>query len=244
MTGRMAGRHALVTGGTMGIGEAIVRRFVEEGARVVVAARTAEPGERLVAELGGATEFRVLDVADELGWERLAEEYAEDPIDVLVNNAGRLHHPKTLVQLAPAEWRRELEVNLTGPFLGIRAFLPRMLEIGRGSIINIASMSAVRAQRDATAYQVAKAGVRWLAKNAAMTYADRGIRVNTINPGVITTPLQQSMPAERESWFFDRIPMGRTGNPAEVAQAAVFLASDESSYVTGAEIDVDGGYNL
>lgn len=246
MVDRLAGKHCLITGGNRGIGEAIVRFFIAEGARAVFTGRDTKDsvarGNAISAELG--TTFRTLEITDEDGWQKIIDEFAHDPFNVLVNNAGGINYPKPLLDLTSKEWRWDIEVNLTGPFLGMRAVLPSMLERGSGSIINISSMSGIRAQRDGAAYQAAKSGLRWLTKNAAMTYATRGIRVNTINPGVIVTPHQQTMPDEREQWFFDRIPMQRRGIPDEVATAVVFLASDESSYVTGAELEVDGGYAI
>jgi 3alpha(or 20beta)-hydroxysteroid dehydrogenase len=244
MTGRLAGKHALVTGGTQGIGEGIVRLFAAEGARVLTLARNAERGRAIAGALAASVSFQVLDVTDEAGWGRLAVEYADDPFDVLVNNAGGLQYEKPLDEYSVAEWRDELEVNLTGPFLAMRFIIPQMLARGSGSIINIASMSGLRAQPDAPAYQAAKAGLRWLTKNAAMTYAARGIRVNTINPGMIETERQSGALSERERWFYDRIPMGRRGTTVDVAWGAVYLASDESAYVTGVDLDVDGGYAI
>lgn len=242
MAGRLNGKHALITGGNRGIGEGIVRLFVEEGAKVVFTGRDVEPGEKIAEELGVI--FRTLEIANHEQWGKLAEEFADDSFDILVNNAGGLLYAKPLLELTLEEWQRELDVNLTGAFLGMRTFMPAMLEQGSGSIINIGSISGVRAQKDGAAYQAAKAGLRWLTKNAAMTYADSGVRVNIINPGVIVTPLHHQQPTKRLKWFTDRIPMQRYGRPYEVATAAVFLASDESSYITGADLDVDGGYNL
>jgi 3alpha(or 20beta)-hydroxysteroid dehydrogenase len=242
MTGRLNGKHALVTGGTRGIGEGIVRLFAEEEARVVFTGRATILGQALSEEL--SIPFRPLELTDEAGWEALRIEFEDDPFDVLVNNAGGIIYPKPLLELSVVEWKHELAVNLTGHFLGMRTFLPSMLARGQGSIINIGSISGVRAQPDGTGYQSAKAGLRWLTKNAAMTYAAKGIRINTINPGVIASPLVQQQPSERLKWFTDRIPMRRTGVPYEVATAVVFLASDESSYITGIDLDVDGGYNL
>jgi 3alpha(or 20beta)-hydroxysteroid dehydrogenase len=244
MTSRLAGRHALVTGGTMGIGEGIVRIFAAEGARVVTVARHSEPGATLARELAPVVSFRVLDVTDEKAWADLARDYKDDPFDVLVNNAGGLQYAKKLLDLEPSEWRRELEVNLTGPFLAMRHLMPYMVARGGGSIINIASMSGLRAQPDAPAYQASKAGLRWLTKNVALSYASEGVRVNTINPGVIATDAQNRMPNKREQWFYDRIPMGRRGSASDVAWAAVYLASDEAAYVTGVDLQVDGGYEI
>jgi 3alpha(or 20beta)-hydroxysteroid dehydrogenase len=244
MAGRLAGKHALITGGTLGIGEGIVRLFAAEGARVLTIARQVDRGEALARELAPAVSFRAMDVTDEQGWRSLAADVADDPFDILVNNAGGLTHAKELVEVEPAEWRTELEINLTGPFLAMRFLLPAMLERGAGSIINIASMSGLRAQRDAPGYQAAKAGLRWLTKNAAASYAAQGVRVNTINPGIIRTPFQEAMPTRREQWFYDRIPMGHKGEPIDVAWAAVYLASDEAKYVTGVDLQVDGGYEI
>ena len=242
--GRLHGRHALVTGGTSGIGEGIVRAFVGEGARVLVVAREARRGEALARELGPPVAYRTLDVTDDEGWRRLVDAHTADPFDVLVSNAGGLLHAKTLLDIGLDEWRQELDVNLTAHFLGIRHVLPAMLERRRGSIILIGSMSGMRGQRDATAYQVSKAGLRMLAKNATVTYSSRGVRINMINPGFIDTTGSEGRLTDRERWFFDRIPMARLGSTADVAAAAVFLASDESAYVTGLDLQVDGGYEV
>ena len=188
--------------------------------------------------------IRSLDVTDDEGWRRLIDAHAADPFDVLVSNAGGLLHAKTLLDIGVDEWRQELDVNLTAHFLGIRHVLPAMLERRRGSIILIGSMSGMRGQRDATAYQVSKAGLRMLAKNATVTYSSRGVRFNMINPGFIDTTGSEGRLTDRERWFFDRIPMGRLGSTADIAAAAVFLASDESSYVTGLDLQVDGGYEV
>ena len=248
MAGRLDGKHAVVTGGTMGIGEGIARRFVDEGARVIIVARGAERGVALAAELGPSALFRALDVTDEQAWQRLVAECEGDPVNVLVNNAGGIHFPKLLTEMTAAEWRSEIDLNLTAPFLGMRHVIPHMVRHGGGAIINIGSNSGIRAQRDGSAYQAAKAGLRWLTKNAAMAYALDGIRVNTLNPGVIDTPLTTSMrvlrPPERFQEFLDHIPMRRMGLPAEVAAAAIYLASDESAYVTGIDLEVDGGFVL
>jgi 3alpha(or 20beta)-hydroxysteroid dehydrogenase len=242
--GRLDGRHALVTGGTSGIGEGIVRAFAAEGARVLVVARDARKGDALQRELAPEVSFRRLDVTDDEGWRVLVEVHADDPFDVLVSNAGGLLHAKTLLDLGVDEWRQELDVNLTAHFLGIRHVMPGMLERGHGSIILIGSMSGMRGQPDATAYQVAKAGLRMLAKNATIRYSSRGVRVNMINPGFIDTTGSEGHLTDRERWFFERIPMARLGSTADIAAAAVYLASDESTYVSGVDLQVDGGYEV
>ena len=241
---RLTGKHALVTGGTSGIGEGIVRAFAQEEARVVVVARNASRGERIARELGPSVSFRALDVTDDDGWGGLTEAFADDPFDVLVSNAGGLLHAKPLVELGLGEWHEELAVNLTAHFLGIRHLLPGMLDRGVGSIIVIGSMSGLRGQRDGTAYQVAKAGLRMLTKNATVTYASHGVRFNTLNPGFIDTTGSAGRLTPREAWFFDRVPMARLGSVSDIAAAAVYLASDESLYVSGIDLQVDGGYEV
>ncbi len=239
---RLVGKHALITGGAKGIGEAIVRRFVAEGARVIVADRLEDRGRSLVAELGEAATFRGLDVIDEAGWRLLATNLLQDPINVLVNNAGGLLAPKALHLVDPVEWQDEIQLNVTSVFLAMRFMIPVMLKSGGGSIVNISSISGVVGQNDAPGYQAAKAGVRLLTKNAAITYATDGIRVNTICPGSISTERSLGRPPERIKAFTDATPMKRMGLPLEVAHVALFLASDESSFVTGTDIAVDGGY--
>ncbi len=238
---RLKNKHALITGGTRGIGEGIVRLFVAEGAKVVFTGRDTLAGESISTELD--IPFRQLEITQEKDWIKIRDEFIDKPFDVLVNNAGGLIYPKKFHEMSIEDWHHEIDVNLNGPFLGIRTFLPLMLERGNGSIINIASISGVRAQIDGAGYQAAKAGLRWLTKNVAMTYATQGVRVNAINPGWIAEPPPDSF-SEREVWFFDRIPMQRLGTPYEIASAAVFLASEESSYITGIDLDVDGGYDL
>jgi NAD(P)-dependent dehydrogenase (short-subunit alcohol dehydrogenase family) len=244
MSGRLEGKHCLVTGGSKGIGAAISRRFVAEGGRVILASRGADAGRALADELGPGATWVELDVTDADRWASLAASLDDDPVDVLVNNAGELLNPVRLHELEPEAFRHEIDLNLTGAFLGMRYLLPSMLARGGGSIINIGSISGVRAQDDAPAYQAAKGGLRLLTRNAAFTYAREGIRVNTVNPGAIITPKTETDDLGRLPAFLARTPMGRRGLADEVAAVVLFLASDESSYVTGSDYDVDGGYLL
>jgi len=239
---RLDGAFALVTGTARGIGEAIVRRFAEEGARVLATDVREEQGAAVAASLGGAVTFRRLDVTDETGWRDLARDLASDPVDILVNNAGAVVSFAPLHELEPAEWTRILHLNLTSVFLGMRFIIPLMVEMRRGSVINMSSISGVVGHNVAPAYQAAKAGVRTLTKNGAITYAASGVRVNSIHPGLIATPMVAEQPQWATDAFMAATPMQRAGEPADVAHAAVYLASSEASFVTGAELYVDGGF--
>jgi 3alpha(or 20beta)-hydroxysteroid dehydrogenase len=240
MAGRLTTKHAVVTGAARGIGAAIARAFAAEGASVVVADVEATDGREMAETLPGDAVFRHLDVTDPADWAALADDRRD--VNVLVNNAGGLITSAVLHQHDVDEWRRTLDLNLTGAFLGIRAFLPSMLERGSGVVVNMASFSGVTAQPDAAAYQAAKAGLLMLTRNAALTYAGRGIRVNAISPSVISTPALEQEHDARVGYYLDRIPMRRPGQPSEVAAAAVFLASDDARYITGVNLPVDGGY--
>jgi 3alpha(or 20beta)-hydroxysteroid dehydrogenase len=242
MPGRLAHKHALVTGAARGIGEAIARAFVDEGARVTLVDLLVDEGEEVRRGLGEQATFRPLDVTSPNAWSDLVAGSAGDPFDVLVNNAGGLRHPAALHELQVDEWEDDLGRNLTSVFLGMRAVLPSMLGRGRGSIVNMSSISGVVGQADAPAYQAAKAGVRLLTKNAAITYARDGIRVNAICPGAIATHAVSLEDPERIRPFIERTPLGRQGLPHDVASAAVYLASDEAAFVTGTELFVDGGF--
>jgi 3alpha(or 20beta)-hydroxysteroid dehydrogenase len=241
---RLDGKHAIVTGAARGIGAAIARAFVAEGARVLLVDVLADRGHETAESLGGSARFRRMDVTSEAEWATLAAELAGDAPHVLVNNAGGLRHPEALHELSLAAWRDELDRNLTSVFLGMRALIPLMLGAGSGSIVNISSISGVVGQADAAAYQAAKAAIRILSRNGAITYARSGIRVNTICPGAIATEAVALEPPERVAPFVERTPLGRQGVPEDVAAAAVYLASDDSAFVTGAEIFVDGGYTV
>ena len=242
MSGRLDGAHAMVTGGARGIGEAIVRRFVEEGAHVVVADIRDDQGEALVAELGDQAAYRHLDVTDDDAWRQIGLESTATRLDVLVNNAGAVMSFDPLHEVDPDLFRRIVELNLTSIFLAMRFVIPAMVTAGRGSVINLSSISGVVGHDVAPGYQAAKGGVRVLTKNGAITYATSGVRVNSIHPGIIATPMVAEQPQWATDAFIANTPMGRAGTGDDVAHAAVYLASDESAFVTGAELYVDGGF--
>jgi NAD(P)-dependent dehydrogenase (short-subunit alcohol dehydrogenase family) len=241
MPGRLEHRLAVVTGGARGIGASIAEAFVAEGASVVVVDQLTEQGESLARSLGAGARFVAGDVTQAATWERLIEGLDAE-LDVLVNNAGGMRHPERLHEIELDAWRDELDRNLTSTFLGMRAAIPAMIARGGGSIVNMASISGSIGQDDAPAYQAAKAGVRLLTKNAAVTYGPHNIRVNAICPGAIDTEAVRQEDPDRIAPFLARTPMGRQGTPDEVARAAVFLASDDSRFVTGVDLFVDGGY--
>ncbi len=231
---RLNRKVAIVTGGASGIGAGIVEEIRRQGA-VAIAADLS---------LTGSTQFeRHLDVTDEHEWMSLVEDVSSEfgPINILVNNAGTTGF-KALDELDRAEWDRIVSVNQLGTYLGIKAVVPSMREAGNGSIVNISSMFGSRAVPNLAAYQASKAAVLGISRNAAITYAGEQIRSNAVLPGWIATPMTASQAPELNDAFIASTPMKRGGTPADIAHAVVYLASDESSFVTGSELLVDGGY--
>jgi NAD(P)-dependent dehydrogenase (short-subunit alcohol dehydrogenase family) len=238
---RLTGKIAVVTGAARGIGEAITERFLAEGATVI--ATDVLDGGR--GREDGVT-WRRLDVADVDGWASLGDEIQREHgrLDVLVNNAGIVGAYEPIDEIALEDWHRIVAVNQTGTFLGMRTAIPLMRHAGGGSIVNVSSMWGIIGASGVAAYQASKGAVRTMTKNAALTYAAERIRANSIHPGVIDTPLVRGQDAALTQELVDGVPLGRLGSADEVANGALFLASDESSYVTGVELLIDGGYTI
>jgi meso-butanediol dehydrogenase/(S,S)-butanediol dehydrogenase/diacetyl reductase len=243
MSSRFAGRVAIVTGGASGIGAATARGLAGEGARVVIVDADAGGGAAVAAEIGGIA--RVADVADADDDERLVADTvrAHGGLDVLVQCAFSAAFG-AIGSLGLAEWSRTLDVTLTAAFTMLRAAIPAMRARGIGAVVNVASVSGVRADRGLAAYNAAKAGLINLTRTAALELVGSGIRVNAVCPGLIDTPALQRAFARwpaRAAVARAAVPAGRFGRPDEVARAILFLASEEASYVTGTTLVVDGG---
>ena len=250
MTGRIQDRVAVITGGCSGIGLATVRRFVEEGAKVVVGDIDDDRGKQLVAELGGdsVAAYVHVDVTDKAqvdGLFRTARD-TYGSVDIAFNNAG-ISPPEddSILDTDLEAWRKVQEVNLTSVYLCCKAALPYMLDQGRGSIINTASFVAVMgAATSQISYSASKGGVLSMSRELGVQFAREGIRVNALCPGPVNTPLLQELfakDAERAQRRLVHVPMGRFAEPEEIANAVLFLASDESSFVTANTFLVDGG---
>ena len=246
MAGRLSGKVALISGAARGMGESEARLFAREGAQVVLGDILEDQGRVAVediAQQGGTATFVPLDVTHEQDWQRAVEtaEQTYGRLDILVNNAG-------IVRMAPLDetsleaWNEIISVNQTGVFLGIKHAVPAMRRAGGGSIVNISSIAGLIGLPNIPAYQASKGAVRLLTKNAAIQYATDKIRVNSVHPGRIETPMTAPLAPERREMLLRLTPLGRDGTAEEVAYGVLYLASDESSYVTGAELVIDGGY--
>jgi 3alpha(or 20beta)-hydroxysteroid dehydrogenase len=235
---RLKDNVAIVTGASRGIGLGVAELFAEEGAKVI-AGSTSNPAGIYPEGVEGVT----LDVTKEEDWDRVVgatlDKYGR--IDVLVNNAGIIVY-QPVHELSTADWNKVVAVNQTGVFFGMRAIIPTMLKQKKGSIVNVASIWGNAAVPGGHAYHSTKGAVCMMTKNAAITYVKDGIRVNAMLPGFIDTPLTQSQDAVINEFVVAATPMGRAGTPREIASGCLFLASDESSFMTGAELVIDGGY--
>jgi len=237
MADRLTAKVALVSGGARGMGASHVRTMVAEGAKVVFGDILDDEGEVVAKELGDNARYVHLDVTQPDDWESAVATAVSQfgGLEILVNNAGIIN-VGTIEDYALSEWQRILDINLTGVFLGIRAAVKPMKEAGRGSIINISSIEGMAGTLGCHGYTATKFGVRGLTKSAAMELGPFGIRVNSIHPGLVKTPMTEWVPED----IFQSA-LGRIAQPQEVSNLVVYLASDDSSYSTGSEFVVDGG---
>lgn len=245
--GRLDGKVALISGGARGQGAVEARMFCAEGAKVLFGDILDEEGAALEKELrdaGADAAYVHLDVTKEDDW-LAAVALAETrfgKLNVLVNNAGILIR-KTIEETTEEDWDRIMAINVKGVFLGTKAAIPAMRRAGGGSIVNISSVAGLVATKDSAAYAATKGAVRLFTKTIAIDHVQDGIRVNSVHPGPIKTEMIREMVADEDVWAdrLTRLPMKRAGEPEEIAYGVLFLASDESSYMTGSELVMDGG---
>ncbi|WP_226641743.1 SDR family NAD(P)-dependent oxidoreductase [Mesobacillus subterraneus] len=245
---RLGNKTAIITGGASGIGRAAALRFASEGAQVVIGDINVDGG-RATAELiekhGGRAIFTELNVSDSKQMKELISVTVETfgKLDILFNNAGIGNPNVKSVDLDEEDWDQIIDINLKGVFLGIKHAVPEMMKAGGGAIINTSSLLGIKGQKYLAAYNASKAGVILLTKNAALEYGKHHIRVNAIAPGVIDTQIIEGWKNDERKWpiISKANALGRIGTPEEVANAVLFLASDEASFITGATLSVDGG---
>ena len=241
----LIGKIAIVTGASQGMGESHARCLVAEGAKVLMTGVNEQAGQKLAAELGESAHFMRHDVRDSAGWRAVVSEAEKSfgNVNVLINNAGIFGPLATTVELSVEKYQEVCDVNQLGVFLGMQAVLPSMLKAGGGSIVNISSVAGLVAIFGAPnlAYVASKFAVRGMTKQVAAEYGKQKIRINSVHPGFIRTPMTAAISDEDRRATESQIPLARLADPVEVSRLIVFLASDESSYITGAEHVVDGG---
>ena len=245
---RMQGKVALISGGARGMGAVEARLFAGEGAKVVIGDVLEDEGRRTEAavnEAGGECVFVRLDVTSEEDWKAAVNTAVSrfGKLDVLVNNAG-ISITGGLEEFTEADWDRTFDINAKGVFLGTKAAIPEMRKAGGGSIVNISSGAGIApAPGTSGAYAASKGAVRLFTKSTAVQYAREGIRCNSVHPGPVETPMLSSArgSGSQLDTTIDRVPLGRIGRPEEIAYGVLYLASDESSFVTGSELVIDGG---
>ena len=246
---RLDGKVALISGGSRGMGAFEAELFVQEGAKVVICDVRDDEGDALakkIVDRGGEAAFVHLDVTSESDWAAAVREAVEryGKLDVLVNNAG-VSARGSIEETSPDDWDRVMDINAKGVFLGTRSAIPEMRKAGAGSIINISSqLGLVGMGESSPQYQASKGAVRIFSKSAAIQYAHEGIRVNSVHPGPIITPMTEVRRSDEvvRQRMISRIPLGRYGESEDVAYGVLYLASDESSFVTGSELVIDGGW--
>ena len=244
---RLENKVALISGGARGMGAAEARLFTSEGAKVVIGDILEEEGRRTEAEInetGGACVFVRLDVTSEADWQRAVAAAVSrfGKLDILVNNAG-IYRTERVEETSVELWDQVMDTNAKGVFLGTKAAIPELRKAGGGSIVNISSVAGLVGNHISAAYSASKGAVRLFTKSTAIQYASEGIRANSIHPGTIETLMTAHLLAEEQyrQDRIDRTPIGRLGRPEDVAYGALYLASDESSFVTGSELVIDGG---
>ena len=245
---RLEDRVAVVTGGASGIGKACAHRLAAEGAMVFVTDIQDDLGEKVVAEIrdeGGTAEYAHHDVSSEAEWQEVIERVRAEHgrLDILVNNAG-MGDLATIEETSVADWERTIAIDQTGVFLGMKTAAALLKASGHGSVVNISSIfGAIGGFGTSPAYHAAKGAVRLMTKNTALHWAPDGVRVNSVHPGFIDTPILESAKGtEFEAVMTSATPLGRLGRPDEIAAGVAYLASDDASYVTGSELYIDGGY--
>ncbi|MYC28767.1 MAG: glucose 1-dehydrogenase [Chloroflexi bacterium] len=244
---RVEGKVALVSGGARGIGAATSKLLAQEGAAVVLADVLEAEGratEAEIAEAGGRATFMLLDVTDEENWQRVIDATVATygRLDVVVNNAG-ISGRANVEETQAETWDRVMDVNGKGVFLGTKLAIPELRKAGGGSIINISSIYGIIGSETSAAYHASKGAVRIFTKAAAIQYASEGIRVNSVHPGFVDSPMTAASHAlpEVHNLRIERTPLGRMGTPEDIAAGILYLASEESSFVTGSELVIDGG---
>ena len=242
---RLQGKVAIITGAARGQGEAEARLFAAHGARVMITDVLTEQGQAVADDLGDTACFHPHDVSQPDAWSQVVERTLSSfgSVDILVNNAA-ISRPLKLEDTDLETYQQIIEVNQTSVFLGMRAVLDPMKKAGGGAIINVASVAGLQGTSTLFAYTASKWAVRGMSKAAALELARYNIRVNVINPGVIDTPINDSNPEKMNQVLVQSTPLRRMGQPGEIAEAALFLASDAASFTTGADFTIDGGMSI
>jgi len=244
MAGRLADKVAIVTGGARGMGAATSRLFAREGAHVIIA-DVLEEGAALAEELGESAMFQRLDVSNEGDWIALVDAVIarHGRIDALVNNAAVVGF-SPIVELSVEQIDRVLGINVKGTMLGLKHVGARMIAAKKGAIVNISSVDGLRGANSLSLYSSSKWAVRGLTKTASLEFGHQGVRVNSVHPGGVNTVMgnPQGLEGDAKNYGYERVPLQRIGEPEEIAAASLFLCSDDASYITGAELAVDGGW--
>ena len=243
---RLENKVAIISGGSRGMGAFEASLFVQEGAKVIIGDVRDEVGRDLAKHIGSNAVYMHLDVTSESDWAAVVKEATDryGKLDILVNNAG-VSARGTIEETSVDDWDRVMGINSKGVFLGTRAAIPEMRKSGGGSIINISSqLGLVGMAESSPQYQSSKGAVRIFTKSAAIQYAPEGIRVNSVHPGPIVTPMTEARRSDSavQQVMVSRIPLGRYGESEDVAYGVLYLASDEASFVTGSELVIDGGW--